>query len=1295
MIRFLLLTLLTIGTSGLYAQASLPGLPDLLDQHRKEFGLTPEDLAEYDISNAYTTEHLHITHVYLQQKYQDIRLYNGILNLNLAGETLVSFGNRWIHDLLNKAPSPLPDITAASAVTRSAAHLNKNFTNPIEISKEQNKLGRYTKLKFEPGNLSHDTIVAELMWLEGPQKNVWLCWKVSIAEIDNENVWFIFIDAHSGDFVKKDNLTQHCSFERPASNSIKRDHDLESLLLPVSPVMVTPDSSYNVFPMPVESPNHGPRSMVTRPWTAAGAGNQAITLGWHNNGTTNYTMTRGNNVYAYDDINHDNNPGFSPDTFNLRFDYPFTPSINASINLKSCITNLFYWNNIMHDVTYQYGFDEVSGNFQNNNLGRGGLGADYVKAEAQDGGGTDNANFSTPADGSSGRMQMYLWSPVGATSPMTINSPPSIAGAMWSVESAFSTNNKLVNVGAKTGNLLLVNDTGGSTHLACGTLSNGASLPGKIAVIDRGTCDFITKVKSVQLLGAIAAIVIDNIPEAPFAMGGTDNTITIPAVMISLEDGNALKAVMTGNTVNVTLAPVPQITPDGDFDSGVICHEYGHGISTRLTGGPANSNCLNNQEQMGEGWSDFFALMLTTDWSTAASDDPRGIGTYVIGEPTNGVGIRTYPYTIDTTINPFTYADVATAPIAGGVPSVHYIGSIWATMLWDMTWNIIDMTGVDPDMYHGNGGNNIAMQLVMDGLKLQPCSPGFVDGRDAILLADRLNYGGVHECAIWDAFARRGLGVSASQGSSNVTTDGVVAFNVPDKVKIKSTSNLALAGEGQEVTFNLKATCECVGKNVLTIKDVMSNDVIYIPGSGGTLAGNTVTFIADTLAPMDSVEFSYHGFVKPCQATQITTLNNENVEGAAQYVSIKLSGTGTKVWLTNTTQALSPTHSWYGKDYATSSDYVLKLISSVMTTGGPVEIGFYHKYDTEHHYDGGVVEYSINGGTTWLDAGSFFTENGYPSNIYSNSGTGIAGRTAFTGNSNTQFGSSGFIHSTIRLPLIGNPSLLIRFRVATDGSVAPTSGLIGWYLDDIVIKQLSGLVNQSKVVDNGNLQDSLNYALQTSIFNGSKLYVDAAANGNLSGSSWANAMRYLPLAISVAGCRTTDSVFVTEGTYLPSLTNTRTESFNLPSNTLIYGAFPAGGGTIAQRNVATHPTLLSGDLGILGNNSDDAYHVIKIDSAKQNTLLDGLTLTHGNANGVSNNSFGAAALCLGVLTMNQVKITNSSGLNDGELLRIRNAAAHLKLKDCTLYGPNDGKVKILNTNGAQVTIEGSTVIYKE
>jgi extracellular elastinolytic metalloproteinase len=1307
MIRCLLIPVFAFVTADLFAQPSLPDLPALLAQHKNAFGLTADDIAEFAISSAYTTEHLHITHVYLEQRYLDIPVYTGILNLNLAGDNLVSFGNRWITDLKSKAPSPTPDISAQSAVQRSAANLGYNYPDAVEVSKKKNKLGQYTKVIFEPGSLAHDSIVTELVWLQRNEKEVLLCWKVEIAEINNENVWDILIDAHTGAYIKKDNQTQHCSFPLPTGNFEKQDQNFQNNqnfqnknqnlqdyrivnpVMPESPVMVTPDSSYNVFPMPIESPNHGPRSIVTRPWTNAGSGNHAITLGWHNNGTTNYTTTRGNNVYAYEDINHDNNPGYSPDTFNLRFDYPFTPALDPTVNLASCITNLFYWNNLMHDVTYQYGFDEVSGNFQNNNLSRGGVGADYVKAEAQDGSGTNNANFSTPADGSSGRMQMYVWSPVGATSPLTINSPASIAGSMWSVESAFSTNNKLINTGAKTGNLLLVNDTGGSTHLGCGALSNGASLPGKIAVIDRGTCDFVTKVKNVQTLGAIAAIIIDNVTEDPFAMSGTDNTITIPAVMISLANGNALKAVMTGNTVNATLAPVPQITPDGDFDSGVICHEYGHGVSTRLTGGPLNVNCLNNAEQMGEGWSDFFGLMLTTNWTTASANDSRGIGTYVLGEPPTGLGIRTYPYTTNIAVNPHTYADVATT---GG--EVHQIGEIWATMLWEMVWSIMNVTPPSTDIYHGTGGNNVAMQLVMDGMKLQPCSPGFVDGRDAILLADQLDYGGQYHCAIWNAFAKRGLGKSASQGSSNSYTDGVAAYDVPSGVSIKSIGNPEPAGEGQEVTFSLKTTCQCAGKSNFDVKDVLSSDLTYIPGSGGTLVGNTVSFTKDTLAPLDSVTYSYHAYVNPCSATAINTLNTENAESTAQYVSIKLSGSGTKVWSKVTSLAVSPTHSWNGPDYTSAADYVLKLINPVTTTSGPVEIGFYHRYNTEATWDGGVVEYSINGGTTWLDAGAYFTEHGYPSAINGASGTGIAGRAAFTGSSDTQFGSSTFIHSTIRLVLGGPQSLLIRFRMVCDANTGVT-GINGWFIDDIVIKQLSGLTNKTKVVDNGQGLDSIYYALQTTVFSSTKIYVDANANGNKNGTSWVNAMRYLPNAISIAGCRTADSVLVAKGTYLPSLSNTRTQSFNIPDNTYLFGGFPTGGGTFAQRNFVTNVSLLSGDIGTVNNNADNSYHVVKIDSARQNTILDGFTISNGNANGTGDNSVGAAVFCLGNLTMNQVTVNNCVSLSDGELLRIRSAAGNLKVKDCTLHGSNDNKVQILNTNGATFTAQGSTQVYKQ
>ena len=96
---------------------------------------------------------------------------------------------------------------------------------------------------------------------------------------------------------------------------------------------------------------------------------------------------------------------------------------------------------------------------------------------------------------------------------------------------------------------------------------------------------------------------------------------------------------------------------DGSLDNGIIAHEYGHGISTRLTGGRANSSCLNNDEQMGEGWSDFFGLVRTIEAGDQGTD-PRGIGTYVLGQPVTGAGIRPAPYSTSFGVHNYTYASV-------------------------------------------------------------------------------------------------------------------------------------------------------------------------------------------------------------------------------------------------------------------------------------------------------------------------------------------------------------------------------------------------------------------------------------------------------------------------------------------------------------------------------------------------------------------------------------------------------------------------------------------------------------
>ena len=138
--------------------------------------------------------------------------------------------------------------------------------------------------------------------------------------------------------------------------------------------------------------------------------------------------------------------------------------------------------------------------------------------------------------------------------------------------------------------------------------------------------------------------------------------------------------------------------------------------ATGSRAGPAIVTCLNNAEQMGEGWSDWLGLAITAKPGDTRNV-PRGIGTYLIFEPNSGEGIRPTRYTPDKAINPSSYASVADV---ANISQPHGIGYVWATMLWDMYWNLVDKHGFNPNLYESwsTGGNNLAIQLVMDGMKI-------------------------------------------------------------------------------------------------------------------------------------------------------------------------------------------------------------------------------------------------------------------------------------------------------------------------------------------------------------------------------------------------------------------------------------------------------------------------------------------------------------------------------------------------------------------------------------------------
>ncbi len=199
---------------------------------------------------------------------------------------------------------------------------------------------------------------------------------------------------------------------------------------------------------------------------------------------------------------------------------------------------------------------------------------------------------------------------------------------------------------------------------------------------------------------------------------------------------------------------------DSNFDNTVVIHEYAHGLTYRLIGGAMSTSCF-GLERMDEGYSDWYGLLFTM-MQGDNGEDARGYAPYFFNQGPNGPGIRQYPYTTNMNINPLIY---------NNNPSYDSkINWIWASILWDVTWELIDQFGYDENIYNFSGelnqdaGNIMALAIVTESLKNLNCGPTLIDCRNAILVANESIYGKKYECILWEAFAKRGLGVFAFVG---------------------------------------------------------------------------------------------------------------------------------------------------------------------------------------------------------------------------------------------------------------------------------------------------------------------------------------------------------------------------------------------------------------------------------------------------------------------------------------------------------------------------------------------------
>ena len=361
---------------------------DYIRRNAAAFAMAPHEVDTLYVARTYTAPHSGAHYVTFGQRIDGIRVHGATISATLDRNGRIALvGGR--AGSTRAAGTPL--LTAADAIARSA-QFGGSARQALPSQADTRGPGphRYPNV-YARGLPDAHPLTAELVWFIQADRSLRLAWLTDV-ELSGQSWHETLVDAGSGAVIARESRYDHASGRVFTGQHPDADPDRE--LVDFTPWI-------NVVP---------------------GA-----------------TVTSGNNVNAYQDLSNDNAVGYRPtspddDAFDFAFtdawrglpdatdfvDIPeatWTAALNA--DRDAVITQLFHYTNDIHDWLYGYGFDEPSGNFQIDNFGLGGLGNDPVLAEAHDGidfgcsSGTarcaNNANFGTPADGGSPRMQMYLW----------------------------------------------------------------------------------------------------------------------------------------------------------------------------------------------------------------------------------------------------------------------------------------------------------------------------------------------------------------------------------------------------------------------------------------------------------------------------------------------------------------------------------------------------------------------------------------------------------------------------------------------------------------------------------------------------------------------------------------------------------------------------------------------------------------------------------------------------------------------------------------------------------------------
>jgi hypothetical protein len=248
-------------------------------------------------------------------------------------------------------------------------------------------------------------------------------------------------------------------------------------------------------------------------------------------------------------------------------------------------------------------------------------------------------------------------------------------------------------------------------------------------------------VLNAQNAGAKAVIIANNVAGGAFSAGGTERKIKIPSVMVTQGDGVTLKG-QVGTSATLKSNP-GALQLDGDLDSDIVFHEYGHGLTWRMIGSMSGTFA----GAIGEGASDVLAFLI---------DGDDRIGEYAYNDP---LGIRTAPYA--------THAKTFSQWTAG---EVHTDGEIYAAAMWKV-FELYQAKNLTADDLLGD---------FVDGMNFTPATPTPEKMRDGMLQS--VGPGTVRSCAIWTGFAAKGIGEGAG-----VTVSRRGAVTITESFKVPST----------------------------------------------------------------------------------------------------------------------------------------------------------------------------------------------------------------------------------------------------------------------------------------------------------------------------------------------------------------------------------------------------------------------------------------------------------------------------------------------------------------------------